>query len=127
MRVFLVEDSAEIRERLHDVVAQVAGAQLTAEAATEDDAVEGILGQRPDVVVLDLTLAAGNGIEVLRRTKAAYPAVKVIVLTNKSEAQYRKKCMALGADRFLDKARDFGSLGAHLAAVAACSGESNEQ
>jgi DNA-binding NarL/FixJ family response regulator len=119
MRVFLVEDSPAIRERLHDVVSLVDSTQLMAEAATEHDAVQGILALRPDVVILDLTLAAGSGIEVLRKIKAALPALRVIVLTNKTEPQYRKKCMALGADRFLDKSRDFGSLHAHLSALRA--------
>jgi DNA-binding NarL/FixJ family response regulator len=117
MKVFLVEDSPAIRERLHDVVSLVEGTQLMAEAATEHDAVQGILALRPDVVILDLTLATGSGIEVLRKIKAALPTLKVIVLTNKTEPQYRKKCMALGADRFLDKSRDFGSLHAHLSAL----------
>jgi DNA-binding NarL/FixJ family response regulator len=120
MRVFLVEDSPAIRERLHDVVFQMDGAQVAAEAATESDAVQGILALRPDVVILDLTLAAGSGIEVLRKVKTALPALKVIVLTNKTEPQYRNKCMALGADRFLDKSRDFGSLRAHLSEL--CTG-----
>lgn len=118
MRVFLVEDSPVIRERLREAVALVEGAEVVMEAEMEQDAVRGILEQRPDVVVLDLALAKGSGVEVLRQVKAAQPAIKVIVLTNKTEPQYRKKCLALGADCFLDKARDFGKLGMHLAALA---------
>lgn len=118
MKVFLVEDSPVIRERLREAVALVDGAEVVVEAETELEAVRGILERRPDVVVLDLALAKGSGVEVLRQVKAAQPAIKVIVLTNKTEPQYRNRCMALGADRFLDKARDFGKLGMHLAALA---------
>lgn len=107
-----------IRERVRDAVVQVRGVHVVAEAANEQDALAGILSRRPDVVILDLALAAGNGIEVLRRTKAALPEVKVIVLTNRTEPQYRKTCLDLGADRFLDKSRDFASLGPELSALA---------
>lgn len=114
MRVFLVEDSRVILDHLRAAVSEVAGAEVAAEAGTERDAIDGICATRPDTVILDLSLASGSGIEVLRRAKAALPEIRVIVLTNKVGAQYRKTCMALGADAFLDKSREFGILGQHL-------------
>lgn len=114
MKVFLVEDSRPIRDHVHAVIAEVAGAAVIAEATTEADAIEGICATRPDAVILDLTLARGSGIEVLRRTKSVLPEMKVIVLTNRADKQYRKTCMALGADCFLDKSREFGMLGEYL-------------
>lgn len=114
MKVFLVEDSRPIRDHVHAVIAEVAGAVVIAEATTEADAIEGICTTNPDAVILDLTLARGSGIEVLRRTKSVLPKMKVIVLTNRADSPYRKACMALGADCFLDKAREFDKLGKHL-------------
>ncbi|HEY0845479.1 MAG TPA: response regulator transcription factor [Noviherbaspirillum sp.] len=114
MKVFLVEDSAAIRDHVRATVSEVAGAEVVAEAETESAAIEGICRTRPDAVILDLTLPRGSGIEVLRCTKQLLPDVRFIILTNKADLQYRKKCMALGADYFLDKSREFGSLGRHL-------------
>lgn len=114
MRVFLVEDSEVILDHLRATVSEVAGAKVAAEAGSERDAIDGIRATRPDTVILDLTLTSGSGIEVLRRTKALLPNIRIIVLTNKADPQYRRACMALGADAFLDKSREFGILGQHL-------------
>lgn len=119
MKVFLVEDSKPIRDHVHAVIAEVAGAVVIGEATTEADAIERICATNPDAVILDLTLARGSGIEVLRRTKSVLPEMKIIVLTNRVDGPYRKTCMALGADRFLDKSREFGRLGEYLQELAA--------
>ncbi|GAB3538005.1 hypothetical protein GCM10027343_02610 [Noviherbaspirillum agri] len=110
MKIFLVEDSEVILGHLRGVVAEMAGAEVLAEANSEDAAIAGIAALRPDVAILDLTLASGSGIEVLRQVKQRQPDVKVVVLTNRSEEPYRRKCMGLGADLFLDKSRDFERL-----------------
>lgn len=115
MKIFLVEDSDVILAHLRRIVSEIPGAEVIAEANSQDDAIAGIEASRPDVVILDLTLARGNGIEVLRRVRPRWPALRIIVLTNKSAPQYRNTCLALGADAFLDKSRDFEDLALHLA------------
>jgi DNA-binding NarL/FixJ family response regulator len=65
---------------------------------------------RPDVVILDIRMPGGNGIEVLREVKKLDPAPKVIMFTNYAHAQYRKKCEEAGADFFLDKSTEFDKL-----------------
>ncbi|HJV49927.1 MAG TPA: response regulator transcription factor [Noviherbaspirillum sp.] len=117
MKIFLVEDSDMILGHLRRTVSEVPGAAVIAEAAGQDDAIAGIAAHCPDVVILDLALAAGSGIEVLRRIRPLHPALRIIVLTNKNAPQYRSKCLALGADLFLDKSRDFETLAQHLAAL----------
>ncbi len=116
MKIFLVEDNDVILTRLRNTIAEVPGAEVIAEADQQDEAVAGIEAARPDVVILDLTLARGNGIEVLRRIRPLRPNLRIIVLTNKSDPAYRSRCMALGADLFLDKTREFEQLPRHLAA-----------
>jgi len=64
--VFIVEDSAPIRERLTGLLNGIGGVSVVGEAATPQSAVEGILRTRPDSVVLDIQLMGGTGIEVLR-------------------------------------------------------------
>lgn len=118
MKVFLVEDSLVIRERLRCMVASIPGSELVAEADNEADAVRGIRAIRPDVVILDLTLASGSGMEVLRQVRERPRASIVIVLTNYGYTQYQKKCMALGADYFMDKSRDIEVLSELLASLA---------
>lgn len=117
MKIFLVEDSEVILAHLRHIVSEMPGAVVLGEASRQDDAVAGIAATRPDVVILDLGLAQGNGIEVLRHVRSLQPALQFIVLSNKAAEQYRNRCLDLGAHLFLDKARDLENLPRHLAAL----------
>jgi CRP/FNR family transcriptional regulator len=105
--VFIVEDSASIRERLSGLLGDVEGVSIVGEAATPEAAVEGILGTRPNWVVLDIHLAGGSGVDVLRKVHPKAPGVVFIVLTNHPSAQYRRACLDSGASHFLDKTTEF--------------------
>ena len=119
LKVFLVEDSAEIRERLTTLLAPVAGLSLTGFADRADTAVTQILAQRPDAVLLDLNLASGSGIDVLAELQAQAPEIDVFVLTNFANAQDRRRCTELGARGFFDKSREFENVRDAIAARAA--------
>lgn len=110
MNVFLVEDSPSIRDRLHVSIAE-SGGTVVGEADNQHDAIQGIVRCTPQLVILDIALAVGNGIEVLRSVKASLPSIRVIVLSNYSSPPYRNRCRELGADYFLDKNQEFEALG----------------
>src|ERR1700694_3102789 len=95
--VFIVEDSAPICERLNGLLGDIEGVSVVGEAVPPQSAVEGILRTRPDSVVLDIQLMGGTGIEVLRKVRPQAPAVGFIVLTNHSNAQYRRIYTEAGA------------------------------
>jgi len=61
----------------------------------------------PDFVFLDLHMPELNGIEVLKSIKKSNPKTIVCILTNYSYLQYKTKCLAYGADYFLNKNEDF--------------------
>lgn len=110
-KVFIVEDSASIRERLATLLAGMKGVSVVGEAATPQAAVEGILRTRPNLVVLDVHLTGGSGIEVLRKVHPQAPDVDFLVLTNHPTPQYRRACMESGARHFLDKTTEFAKVG----------------
>ena len=107
MMVYLVEDSPVIRERLRDMVMEVELGAKVFEASSASEAIAGIVEKQPDLVVLDLKLAGGSGLEVLREIDGKLPANRAIVFTSHASQPYRKKCMAMGAAGFFDKAQDF--------------------
>ena len=109
LRVFIVEDSAAIRERLLEIVAEVDGTEVVGEAANFVDAVRGILATSPDVAILDVRLAddQGSGIDVLRFVKAQLPALKAIVMSNFATPQHMQASAEAGARFFLDKTIEF--------------------
>jgi DNA-binding NarL/FixJ family response regulator len=110
MNVFLVEDSAPIRERLAAMLEGIEGVSVVGQADTPDEALEGILRTRPDSVVLDLRLIGGSGLDVLKKARPQVPATVFIVLTNHPDPQYRRKCMEAGAAYFFDKSSEIAKV-----------------
>src|SRR5688572_33300677 len=76
LRVFVVEDSAPIRERLEAMIVQ-AGASVAGCASEVGAAIQAILELRPALVVLDVQLADGTGFDVLRALRAQAPEIDV--------------------------------------------------
>ena len=107
VKVFVVEDSALVRERLVEMIREVKGVDVVGEAASYGAAVRGILSTQPDVAILDISLADGNGIDVLAHVKPRLPGLKGIMLTNYDSPQHVKASADAGAEYFLDKSVDF--------------------
>jgi DNA-binding NarL/FixJ family response regulator len=113
LRVFLVEDSTVLRDRLTESLNSLSGVQIVGCSDTEQTAINELRGTNCDAVVLDLQLKHGNGFNVLkaiRQSEAADRHTLVIVLTNYAFSLYRHRCLQAGADFFLDKARDYERL-----------------
>lgn len=109
LKVFLAEDSAPIRERLHCVFAR-AHMDVVGEAATPEGAIDQILALHPDVVVLDVQLEGGTGMQVLKAVRLADPKVAFVVFSNNSTSVYRSRYLKEGAAGFVDKSTEFDQL-----------------
>lgn len=121
LRVFLVEDSSVLRERLTESLGTVASVHIVGSSDTEQAAIDALRDMQCDAVVLDLQLKHGNGLNVLKSIRLAEPEghhTVVIVLTNYAFSLYRHRCLQAGADFFLDKSRDYERLPQVLSAVA---------
>jgi DNA-binding NarL/FixJ family response regulator len=109
LRVFVVEDSALVRERLEAMIAQ-SGAISAGHASGVGEAIQAILGLRPELVILDIQLADGTGFDVLRAVRDQAPDIDVYLLSNHAAYPYRQLAERLGARGFFDKSREFGSM-----------------
>lgn len=109
IKVFLADDSLMIRERVNALLS-TAQMSVVGEGATPTSCIEGILSSHPDVVVLDVQLEGGSGLQVLKAVKSADPAVAFVVFSNNSAPAYRKRYLGEGAVRFLDKSTEFDQL-----------------
>ncbi|CAA9412661.1 MAG: response regulator receiver domain protein (CheY-like) [uncultured Ramlibacter sp.] len=116
LRIFLADDSAAIRQRVAQMLS-VEAMDIVGEAETPQGSIEGILAARPDVVVLDVQLEGGNGLQVLRAVREAAPGVAFVVFSNNSAPAYRKRYLGAGAARFLDKSSEFDQLATAVAQV----------
>ena len=117
-RVYLVEDSPLIRDRLLDLLVEIEGVAIAGVADSEAPAIAEILRERPDTVVLDLRLAEGSGLNVLRAVHAQAPEIIFIVLTAFDSPQYRNTCINAGASHFFDKSSEIGQVRAVISARA---------
>ena len=107
LRVLIVEDSAIIRARLMESLAEIPNIEIVGEVETEASALAAMADRHWDAAVLDLQLKHGTGLGVLRtlRGRGARRG-KILVFTNYSFPQYRERSLGLGADYFFDKAHD---------------------
>lgn len=101
--VFIVDDSDLVRQHLMTLIQGVPGTRVVGEAALGFDAIRGIRRLKPQVVVLDISMPGGNGLEVLESVQYDSHRPTIIVLTNFAHDRYRARCLELGADYFLDK------------------------
>jgi DNA-binding NarL/FixJ family response regulator len=111
VRVLIVEDSPIVAERLKEALREMRAVRVTDIIDRENKAVDAITKGGIDVVILDLRLNRGTGFGVLRAlTTGQGERPTVIIFTNYDLPEYRRQALALGADYFLDKARDFERL-----------------
>lgn len=111
-RVFVVEDSELIRTRLVDNIEALGNHSVVGYADSEDEAIDAIERTKPDVVITDIRLKKGNGIEIVRRIRAqtGESRPKLYVLTNYAYPEYKRQCSLLGADDFFDKSSEYDRL-----------------
>jgi len=108
-RVFVVEDTPLIRARIEEMIVD-AGAAMAGHAAGVQEAIGAILALRPDMVVLDIQLTDGSGLEVLRALHDQAPEIDVYLFSNYSAYPYRQIAARFGARGFFDKSREFDSM-----------------
>lgn len=106
MRVLVVDDSELVRSRLLEMLTDLKG--VTGEAVGSlAEAWRAIRSNQPDVVVLDVRLPEGSGLDLLRGLRATGYPVVVIMLTGESSSRLRLTSLRAGADYFFDKTTEF--------------------
>lgn len=110
MNVFIFDDSELVRERVKSAIAEIPGSNIMGEAATCREASNFIKCSHPDVVILDISMPDGTGLDLLKEIKSRQPTPIVIMFTNYDYCQYRKQCTLAGADHYFTKSTDFQKL-----------------
>lgn len=105
--MLIADDSEVLVQRLVARLAELGGIDIVGRARNVAEAAEAVRSLKPDVVILDISMPGGSGIDVLEGMKKDRETSMVIVLTNYSDSQYRKKCRQLGARFFFDKSAEF--------------------
>jgi DNA-binding NarL/FixJ family response regulator len=111
MKVLIVDDSQVLARCLRSSLADVAGLEIVGHADCVADGILEIRKAKPDVVILDIRMPDGSGIEVLESLKMHPSPPTVIMLTNYNFPQFRRKCLESGARYYFDKSTEFHRVG----------------
>ncbi|MFH1853414.1 MAG: response regulator transcription factor [Candidatus Neomarinimicrobiota bacterium] len=114
MKVLVVDDSDMLRERLISLLTDLPDIEVSGQAVDVGDALTKLTELQPDLVILDIRMPGGSGIDVLKSAKLADNPPAVIVFTNYPHSQYRTTCLQEGADYFLEKTGDFDKIPAAI-------------
>ena len=91
MRVFIADDSAIVRERLSSMLFDLKKVEIVGSAENVESAAQSIQELKPDVVILDIRMRGGSGIDILAEIKKVSRTPLVIILTNYPYPQYRER------------------------------------
>ena len=118
VRLLVVDDHEVVREGLVAMLDRREGFQVVAEAGTVAEAVEQARRHRPDLVVLDVRLPDGSGIEACREIRSELPATRVVMLTSYPDEEAVLSAIVAGASGYLLKQIRARDLVAGLESVA---------
>lgn len=114
LKTFLVEDSPVIRANLAEALEDLAPVQVIGYADNAAEACSALKGLQAqdgcDLVVVDVFLKSGSGLDVLRCLRDHAATAQRVVLTNYATAEIRTECLSLGAVEVFDKSRDIDAL-----------------
>ena len=105
-RIVLIEDSPLLCAMLREMLDELEGVEVVADAADEQGALSQLEQHQADLAIVDLELRAGSGLGVLSRLKAEperFGWPRAVVFSNHGHSTVRARCTALGAEHFFDK------------------------
>ena len=103
IRVLVADDHAVVREGIRHVLAEANGFDVVGEAASGTEAVTMAADIEPDVVVLDVSMPGGSGLEVIADVRRVAPQARVLILSVHDEAEYVLQAVRAGAHGYLRK------------------------
>ncbi len=103
LRILLVDDHEVVRVGVRALIERQAGMAVVGEAGTVREAVLQAEKLAPDVVLLDIRLPGGNGLEACRQIKAGQPDIRIIILTSFPDEEMLFEAIAAGADGYVLK------------------------
>jgi DNA-binding NarL/FixJ family response regulator len=102
-RIFVVDDHPVVRLGLVQMIDAEVDLEVCGEAATAPEAVAGVAASAADLVIVDISLNGGNGLELTKQLKASDPTIKVLVSSVYDERQFAQRALRAGADGYIMK------------------------
>lgn len=107
LTVLVADDAVVIRDRLVTMLGELPGVAIIGQTGSGAETLASIRALKPDMVMLDLNLPGGSGLDVLRQMAAEQLQATVIVLTHFASPEYECAALAAGAHAFFSKSQQF--------------------
>jgi DNA-binding NarL/FixJ family response regulator len=101
--ILIVEDNLFFAQALHDALRSRFDSAVVMKAGGLQEALARVHCEWPDVIFVDLSLPDGNGLQLIRRLRAAGVDAAVCMLTSHDVPEYREEALRSGADHFMVK------------------------
>src|SRR5437899_8217861 len=102
-RIFLVDDHPVLREGLTRLINHQADMEVCGQTGTAAKALGAIAGAKPDLVVVDLTLRGGGGLELIKNIRAVHGDMAILALSMHDEVLYAERVLRAGARGYVMK------------------------
>ncbi len=102
-KILLVDDHPLVREWLANLIEQQSDLQICGEASSATQALEKVKATKPNIVIVDLSLEGGSGMELIKTLKADHPETVSLVLSMHDEAIYAERALRAGARGYIMK------------------------
>lgn len=102
-RVLIVDDHPLMRDGLSMRLSLQSDLEVCGEAASEDEAIKRVDETTPDLVLVDLSLQSGHGLDLVKQIKSRHPQTKMLVVSSFDESLYAERSLRAGAHGYLNK------------------------
>lgn len=92
-RILIVDDHSMVCEGLRVRISAFSDLEVCGEAATEEEAIQLVSHTQPELIILDISLKCGNGIELIKRVKTLSPNVKMLVSSGFHESLFAERAL----------------------------------
>jgi DNA-binding NarL/FixJ family response regulator len=103
VRVFLVDDHPIVRRGFQLLLGMEPDLEVCGDADNAPEALASILQMQPDVAIVDLSLRASSGMDLVKQLRTQCPKIKILVFTMKAEQLYAERALRAGANGYMTK------------------------
>jgi DNA-binding NarL/FixJ family response regulator len=102
-RVIIVDDHPMVRRGLRDLLADETDLQIIGECSSFSETLDLVEKKKPDLILIDISLEGGSGLELIKQIRARHPDVKMLVISMHEEELFAERALHAGAMGYLNK------------------------
>ncbi len=102
-RIMIVDDHPIVREGYVHLIQRRNDLQVCAQAGGKVEAIQQIRNSSPHLIIVDISLSDGSGLELIKDVKSQFPQIKLLAVSMHDESLFAERCIRAGAQGFVNK------------------------